>query len=320
VNNDWLKHKNILITGITGFLGQNMAQKLSALGANVVGIVRDDRQYFNPSSITAVRGTIEDYRLMKRVVDQYGIQVCFHLAAQSIVSFAYSNPSETFDTNIKGTWSLLDACRTGKHMEAIVVASTDKVYGDQEILPYTEDQDLGGIYPYDVSKVCEELLTLSFSKTYRIPVGITRCTNLFGPMDYNFSRIVPGTILSILQGEDPVIRSNGKMLRDYMYVEDAVDAYIELAKAVMDDKVSSEAFNFGTGHPISARDLVEKIIHLSGRSLTCEVLGNDSGYEIKDQFMDSNKAQQMLNWQPRFTLDEGLNKAIHWYTQWFDNR
>jgi CDP-glucose 4,6-dehydratase len=318
VNNDWLKHKNILITGITGFLGQNLAHKLTSIGAHVVGIVRDERQYFSSRGITVVRGSIEDHRLMKRIVDQYSIQICIHLAAQSIVSFAYTYPSETFETNIKGTWSVLDACRLGKHIEALLVASTDKVYGDQEVLPYTEDQDLSAIYPYDVSKVCEELLTTSFYKTYDVPVGITRCTNLFGPMDFNFSRIVPGTIMSILQGEAPVIRSTGKMLRDYMYVEDAVDGYIHLAKAVKDNEVCGEAFNFGTGHPITAIDLVEKIIQLSDTSLTCRVLGQESGYEIKDQFMDSKKAEQLIQWQPRYSLDQGLNKTIQWYRQWYN--
>lgn len=313
-------HKNILITGISGFVGQNLAQRLLKLGAFVVGIVRDQQPYFSNDRLTVVDGSIENYLLMRRLIDQYRIDICFHLAAQSIVSFAFKNPVETFESNIRGTWNILDACRRGDSLKGIVVASSDKAYGNGTHLPYTEDQSLHGIYPYDASKVCVELLARTFHETYKFPVGITRCANIYGPMDFNFSRIIPGTICAILEGKAPEIISDGKMLRDYLYVEDAVTGYLKLGAALMTERIGCEVVNFGTGIPISVENLVKLITQLSGTDIKYIVHGKESGYEIKDQYMESRKAETLLEWHPEVTLEDGLTRTIDWYREWWHRR
>ncbi|MCU0288201.1 MAG: GDP-mannose 4,6-dehydratase, partial [Acidobacteria bacterium] len=291
-------NKNILITGISGFVGQNLAQQLLKMGAFVVGIVRDHPPYFSNKNLSIIVGSLENYLLMCRIVDQYHIDMCFHVAAQSIVSFAFKNPVETFESNIRGTWNILDACRRGNTVKGIVLASSDKAYGNSTHLPYTEEQILHGIYPYDASKVCVELLARSFHETYQFPIGITRCANIYGPMDFNFSRIIPGTICAILQGKEPEIMSDGKMVRDYIFVDDAVNGYLKLGAAIMEKRVCNETVNFGTGIPISVENLVKLITELSGTHLKYIVHGKDSGYEIKEQYMESSKAAALLGWRP----------------------
>lgn len=312
------KNRNVFVTGGTGLLGSWLTEELLNQGANVTCLVRD----WVPASravsagildkANSVRGELEDYLLLVRVLNEYEIDSVFHLGAQAIVGTANRSALSTFETNIRGTWNLLEACHNSRLMQRIVVASSDKAYGCHDTLPYTEDAPLQGKFPYDVSKSCADLISLSYFHTYRLPVAVTRCGNLFGGGDLNFNRLIPGTIRSLLAGERPVIRSDGKFVRDYFYVRDAVAAYLRLAEALPDDNLCGQAFNFGTETPMSALELVERIQHLMHSNLDPVIL-NQASHEIPKQYLDCAKARRMLNWSPRFQLDEGLLETIAWY-------
>ena len=234
-----------------------------------------------------------------------------HLAAQSIVSVANRNPVFTFDSDIKGTWSLLEACRRSPTVKREIICSSDKAYGTQEKLPYTEDMPLKGIYPYDVSKSCVDLIAQSYMATYKMPIGITRCGNLYGGGDLNWNRIVPGTIRSVIRNEQPIIRSDGTMVRDYFYVEDAANAYITLAESNING-----AFNFSNNQPLSVIDLVNRILK-NMKSELKPIIKNEANNEIQKQYLDSAKAKRVLNWQSSYTVDAGLVKTIKWYKEYF---
>ncbi len=259
------KGKTCLVTGATGFLGGSLVARLLDEGAEVVALVRDmvPQSRFHAGDLAArakvVRGQLEDYELIEHAINEYAVDTVFHLAAQAIVGVANRNPMSTFESNIKGTWVLLEACRRVPTIERVIVASSDKAYGDHDMLPYQEDFALQGRHPYDVSKSCADLIALSYAATYKLPVSITRCGNLFGPGDLNVNRIVPGTCLSIVDGERPVIRSDGSPVRDYVFVEDIVSGYLKLGEHMGDDAVVGRAFNFGTGDPVSALDLVREL-------------------------------------------------------------
>jgi CDP-glucose 4,6-dehydratase len=308
-----------LVTGGTGLLGGWVVKHLLDLGADIVCLVRD----WVPGSelvrsndierVKVVRGDICDPALLERVLGEYEIDTVFHLAAQTIVGIANRNPVSTFQTNVGGTWSLLEACRRSSKVRTIVVASSDKAYGDQEILPYDESTPLQGRHPYDVSKSCADLIAQSYFSTYRLPVGITRCGNFYGGGDLNWNRIVPGTIRSILRGKQPIIRSDGQYVRDYFYIEDGAAAYILLAERLADKpELHGEAFNFSNETPVSVLEIVERIIRLMDSNLKPVIL-NEANNEIREQYLSSAKARKMLNWKPLVTLDEGLNRAISWY-------
>jgi len=303
----------VLITGISGFLGSNLARRLQSTGANVTGILRDRVSFFKYGNCNIVSGEIEDLNLLKRVINEYEIEICFHLAAQAIVSLWDNNPVEVFETNIRGTWNVLEACRLGNKVKAVIVASSDKAYGEQESLPYREDSLLNGIHPYEISKICTEYLVKSYNMHYGLPTGITRCANLYGPGDRNYSRIIPGTIKSILKGEEPVIRGDGMNLRDYLYIDDAVEGYMRFAQKVYEGELSGETINFGTGQPYTVKEIVEKIIELFGVDIKYRIIGRDLSKEIKHQYLDSGKARKLLGWNPRYSLSEGLKRSIDWY-------
>ncbi|HEX8924598.1 MAG TPA: GDP-mannose 4,6-dehydratase, partial [Terriglobales bacterium] len=251
--------------------------------------------------------------LVERSLGEYEIEAVFHLAAQPIVGIANRNPVSTFESNIQGTWSLLEACRRSPRVNAIAVASSDKAYGDQTILPYTEDTPLRGRHPYDVSKSCADLITQSYMTTYKLPVCITRCGNFYGGGDLNWNRVVPGTIRSIVRGEAPVIRSDGQFVRDYFYIEDGAAAYMLLAqRMVEDEKVCRQAFNFSNEAQISVIDLVNRILKKMNSGLNPVIL-NQASHEIRHQYLSAEKAHRVLNWSPKFTLDEGLDRTIAWY-------
>ena len=310
---EWIRNKNILITGISGFLGSNLAYKLQSLGANVTGILRDQVSFFKYGNFNIIQGQIENLDLLKRVINEYEIEICFHLAAQAIVSIWDNNPVEIFESNIKGTWNVLEACRLGNKIKAVIIASSDKAYGAQEKLPYKEDCMLNGTHPYEVSKICTEFLVKSYNSNYGMPTGITRCANLYGPGDRNFSRIIPGTIRSILRGEEPVIRGNGENMRDYIYIDDATDGYVDFAQKVFEGELSGEVINLGTGQPFNVREVVEKIIRLSSTDTNYKIIGNELSKEIMHQYVDNEKAGKLLGWFPRYSLDEGLKRSIDWY-------
>jgi len=307
------------VTGATGLLGGWLVRRLLELGADIVCLVRD----WVPQSelvyarlveqVKVIRGDICDQALLERILGEYEIDTVFHLAAQTIVGIANRNPVSTFETNIRGTWTLLEACRRSPTAHQIVVASSDKAYGDQEQLPYAEGAPLQGRYPYDVSKSCADLLTQPYAITYKLPVAITRCGNFYGGGDLNWNRVVPGTIRSVLRGQRPIIRSDGQYVRDYFYIEDAAAAYVLLAqKLAQNANLCGEAFNFSNETPLSVIELVERILDLMESDLK-PVIRNEATNEIRRQYLSAAKARRVLGWQPIFTLDEGLKRTIAWY-------
>jgi len=315
-------NRNVFITGCTGFLGSYLAKELVNQGANVTGLVRDIVPQSNLytgeeyKKINMVSGEIENEPLLERILGEYEIDTVFHIAAQAIVGVANRNPLATFETNIRGTYNLLEAARRSPLVKRIIVASSDKAYGEQTRLPYHEDMPLKGSHPYDVSKSCTDLLAQAYHKTYGLPVCITRCGNLYGGGDLNFNRIIPHTIMSVLKGERPVIRSDGKFIRDYFYIEDAVKAYLLLAEKMTDLKLEGQAFNFSNEIQLTVLELVNKILELMKSDLTPVIL-NQGSNEIIHQYLSAKKAREILGWKPSFTLEEGLTRTIDWYREFF---
>ncbi|MFH2146183.1 MAG: GDP-mannose 4,6-dehydratase [Candidatus Omnitrophota bacterium] len=313
------KKENIFITGGDGFIGAWLAKGFVERGANVVILVRDLKKEFTyklfdlEDKLTQVQGDLADYQLLERVLSDYSIQTCFHLAAQSLVQIANQSPVSTFESNIRGTWNLLEACRKMKTLKRIIVASSDKAYGAQKKLPYTEKSPLLGLYPYDASKACEDILAQSYFFSYGLPIIITRNANTYGPGDLNFSRIIPDAICCVLKGKEFVIRSDGTPERDYMYVEDAVGAYISAAEQIDEKGIKGEPFNFGTGKAISVIALFQKIAKLCGKpNVRPKILGTAKN-EIDRQYLATDKAEKLLGWKPRYSLEAGLSRTIEWY-------
>ncbi len=312
------KDRSVFLTGGTGFLGSYLAKALVQKGANLVALIRDNVPKSNLYSteeykaVTFVTGDLTDLGLMERILAEYEIDTVFHVAAQAIVGVANRNPVSTFESNIRGTWSVLEACRRNPLVRRIVLASSDKAYGDQLQLPYDETMPLQGKHPYDVSKSCTDLIAQAYHNTYGLPVCITRCGNLYGGGDLNFSRIIPQTIRSILNAQQPVIRSDGTFVRDYFYVEDAVDAYILLAEKIEELNLGGEAFNFGNENQFTVLEVVQKILDSMGSDFMPVIL-NQGSNEIKSQYLSAEKARRILNWAPNHSLDEGLKKTIRWY-------
>lgn len=310
----------VFVTGGAGLVGNALVDELVGLGASVVVLIRDDvpspLQEWNPSmaKVTKVHGKLEDQALMERILGEYDIKTVFHLAAQAIVGVANRNPISTFESNIQGTWSLLEACRRSPLVTEVVVASSDKAYGEQPVLPYTEDMPLLARNPYDVSKACTDMLAQSYAATYGMNVAISRCGNFFGEGDFNWSRIVPGTIRSIVRNEPPVLRSDGTLIRDYFYVRDGAHAYRVLAEhlASNPEKIRGEAFNFSTDQEVSVIDLTNMILQLMGSDLK-PVIQNNAPNEILKQNLSSAKARKELGWTPQYTLEDGLKRTIAWY-------
>lgn len=318
----WLDRPTF-VTGSTGLVGGWLVQKLVAAGADVVCLVRD----WVPQSelvrtrfiehVKVVRGDIREQNTLERILGEYEIDTVFHLAAQTIVTIANRNPISTFESNIAGTWSLLEACRRSPSVKQIVVASSDKAYGDQGTLPYREEAPLQGQHPYDVSKSCADMIAKSYTVTYGLPVVITRCGNFYGGGDLNWNRIIPGTIRSILRGQRPVIRSDGKYIRDYFYVEDGAAAYMLLAEQLSRrPELKGEAFNFSNELQLTVRDIVARILLLMRSDLEVDIRGEASN-EILHQYLSAEKARLVLNWKPLFDLDQGLERTIDWYKDFF---
>ena len=315
--------KNVFITGCTGLLGSWLTKALVERGANVTGLIRDQVPKSNlnwsgfNNKINTVRGDLNDYFLLERILNEYEIDTVFHLAAQTIVTIANRNPISTFDSNIKGTWNILEACRRSNLVDRIVFASSDKAYGSQEKLPYNESAALQGRHPYDVSKSCADLLCRSYYETYELPVCMTRCGNFYGGGDLNFNRIIPGTIRSILHKERPVIRSDGTMIRDYFYIEDGAEAYITLAEQIKEKNIEGEAFNFSNEQPMKVTEIVDKVLKIMDSDLKPQILDETSN-EIKEQYLSSEKAKKILNWNPSHKMEEGLEKTVKWYETFFN--
>ncbi|HEV2952585.1 MAG TPA: GDP-mannose 4,6-dehydratase [Candidatus Dormibacteraeota bacterium] len=306
-----------LVTGVGGFVGSALAEGLLDRGATVVGIVRDAAgsrllaELGLRDRIEVVYGSITDPGLVQRALNEYEIDSVFHLAAQAMVGVANRSPESTFESNIRGTWQLLEAARLTRCVERVVVASSDKAYGIQPVLPYREDTPLGGLYPYDASKACTDILARSYAASFDLPVAVTRCANIYGAGDLNWSRLIPGTIRSALAGQDPIVRSDGTPERDYIYVSDAVSAYLSCAEHL--PLRSGEAFNFGTGYGVSALNVIELILSAVGNpGLRPRILGEARG-EIDRQSLDSTKARELLGWEPQIRLEEGVRRSVGWY-------
>lgn len=324
MDNFWV-NKKIFVTGGTGLLGSWLIRQLIKEKARVLALVRD----FDPSSelirtgdyknISIISGELQDFSLLERAIVSHEIEYVFHLGAQTLVGTAYKNPLETFDSNIRGTYNLLEACKRHKDtIKGIVVASSDKAYGFSQELPYKESMPLKGVYPYEVSKSCADLIAGSYFQTYNLPIAISRCGNIYGGADFNWSRIIPGTIRSLILGMQPIVRSDGKFLRDYLYVEDVVSAYLLLARKLESNQIQGQAFNFAPGKPYSVLEVVEIIQKIMNKNQIKPVILDNCKGEIKDQYLESSKAYNLLNWTPAFTLEEGLKKTVKWYEKYFE--
>ncbi len=319
--------KQVFVTGSTGFLGSWMVRELAQAGAAVVGLARDhlpggSRVHFPEAyeSVTLVRGELEDQPLLERALNEYEVDTVFHLGAQAIVGTANRNPTSTFEANIRGTWNLLEACRRVSTVKCVIVASSDKAYGEQSQLPYTEASPLQGRYPYDVSKSCADLLAQCYFHTYKLPVCVTRNANFFGGGDLNFNRIIPGTIRSVLRGEAPVIRSDGQFVRDYIYVRDVVGAYLLLAKHMSDPALHGQSFNFSNEVQLTVLEVVNLILELMGAKQLAPVVLNQASAEIRNQYLSCEKARRMLDWRPGYSFAAGLRETIDWYRNYLKAR
>ena len=314
------------MTGAQGFIGSWLAERLLDAGARVVVPRRD----FEPDARFRTAGVeercvvaaadIQDYAAMTRVINEHGVDTVFHLAAQTIVGTANRSPLSTFEANVRGTYVLLEACRgvgvVGDPVARVVVASSDKAYGAHDELPYREDFALQPTFPYDVSKACTDLIARSFAATYDLPVAVTRFANIYGGGDLNWSRIVPDTCRALIGGDAPVIRSDGTPERDYLYVEDAVDAYLAVAASLADERHHGRAWNAGWGSPLAVREIVERLIAVAGSDAAADIQGNGTPHgEIDRQYLDSSAIRAELGWEPRVGLDEGLKRTYDWYAR-----
>ncbi|MBS0202994.1 MAG: GDP-mannose 4,6-dehydratase [Planctomycetes bacterium] len=316
---DFWRDRRVFVTGATGLVGSWLVRRLIEAEADVICLVRD----WVPQSelvqsqlidkVTIVRGDLCDQSLLERAIGEYEVSTVMHLAAQTIVGIANRNPVSTFEANIAGTWKLLEACRRSPKVGQIVVASSDKAYGEAATLPYCEETPLAGQHPYDVSKSCSDLIAQTYANTYQLPVVITRCGNFYGGGDLNWNRIIPGTIRSVVRDQRPVIRSDGSFVRDYFYVEDGAAAYMFLAEQLARrPELAGEAYNLSTELQLSVVEIVERVLQTMGSSFTPEILGQAS-HEIPHQYLSARKAREQLGWQPLFTLEEGLRRTIAWY-------
>ncbi|MBU0591471.1 GDP-mannose 4,6-dehydratase [Candidatus Micrarchaeota archaeon] len=323
-NKDYFDSKRILITGATGLIGPWLVEDLLNCGSDVTCLIRDhipDSRFFTEKicdKVNLANGDLVDYPSVERVINEYEPEIVIHLGAQAIVGTAKRSPLGTFESNIKGTWNVLEACRVHDSLvKSIVVASSDKAYGDQEKLPYTEASPMMGTNPYDASKSCADLISQCYGKTYSLPLSISRCGNFFGGGDLNFSRIVPGTLKSAYADEAPTIRSDGTYIRDYIYVKDAVSAYKVLAKATAEKQFHGEAFNFSNEIQLTVLQMVGKILKACGKENLNPVVQNKATNEIKNQHLDASKAKKILGWKSEWGIDDGLKETAEWYHNYF---
>jgi CDP-glucose 4,6-dehydratase len=319
----FFRDKRVFITGATGLVGSWLTRALVELGAYTVVLIRDS----DPQSelvrsgllqrVSVVSGSLEDYSSLERAINEHEVDTVFHLGAQTIVGTALRNPLPTFEANIRGTYNLMEACRIHSSLvKRILVASSDKAYGDSTVLPYTEDMPPSGRHPYDVSKSCTDLICQTYFHTYNLPVVIARCGNIFGGGDLNWSRIIPGTIRSILEGNTPVVRSDGTLTRDYVYVQDAVSAYLKMAQQTEHPDVRGEIFNFGPDQPRTVLQVIQAVAEGLGRSDIQPSVQNTAKAEIQNQYLDASKAKRVLGWEQVYSFEQGLQETIGWYKQY----
>lgn len=315
--------KRVFVTGSSGFLGSWTVKELNRRGATTIGYVRDLGRHLSrrddPQTEPhfTVHGALEDYETILRAINEHEADTVLHLGAQPIVGIANRNPRSTFEANVRGTWNVLDACRElGGRVKRIVVASSDKAYGTAPSLPYDESMPLNGRHPYDASKSCTDIIAQTYAHTYGLPVCVTRAGNFYGGRDLNFNRIVPGVVRWAINGERPILRSDGSMIRDYIYVRDVVLAYLALAEKMEDKAIHGHAFNFSTEQPMSVIALVKHILAAAGRSDLEPIILGEATNEIPEQHLSATKARAMLGWTPAFTLDAALGETVAWYRAW----
>ena len=323
---DVWRRRRVFVTGCTGLLGAWLTDWLVRAGADVVGLVRDQVPGSNfyrlglEQKVVTVRGALEDAALIERAINEHEIEVVFNLAAQTIVGIANASPVSTFSANITGTWNVLEACRRSPRVKAVVLASSDKAYGTHRELPYRETAPLIGRHPYDVSKSCADLIGQAYWESYRLPVGITRCGNFYGGGDLNFNRIVPGTIRSLLDGERPIIRSDGTLIRDYFYIKDAVYAYVLLAEKLLQGEAGGQAYNFSNEIQMNVRELVTLLGELVGRADLEPIVQSNAPNEIPHQYLSAEKARGDLGWKASYSLRDALAETIDWYRAYFQTQ
>jgi CDP-glucose 4,6-dehydratase len=316
--NFW-RERRVFVTGATGIVGSWLVRELLDHGARVAVLVRDadpQSELIRSRDIdrcNVFNGCVEDFWTLERAISLHEAEYVFHLAAQTIVGVAHRNPFTTFETNVRGTYNLLEVCRMhGSLVRGVIVASSDKAYGEVDALPYTETMPLRGRHPYEVSKSCTDLIAASYAHSYGVPVTIARCGNIYGGGDLNWSRIVPGTVRAALRGERPSLRSDGTFRRDYIYVKDVVRAYMLLGERASDPAVRGEAFNFSDESPLAVLDIVRAIGRVMGSELDPEIRDIALG-EIRDQYLDASKARRTLRWKATYDLDTGLRETVAWY-------
>ena len=314
--------KRVLVTGASGMVGSWLTQWLAGSGAYTVAFIADtdsQSELVRSGTINEVHvanGRLERYDDIERAINNHEVDSIFHLGAQPIVGAADRAPRHTFESNIQGTWNLLDACRVlSPLVKRIVVASSDKAYGTQPVLPYTEDMSMNGDHPYEVSKSCTDLISTTYARTYGTPVTIARCGNIYGGGDLNWNRIVPGTFRSLLRGEQPVLRSDGTFVRDYLHVDDIVSAYLTLGEQTDNPEFAGQGFNFSDESPITVMEIYKAICEAAGRKDTEPQILNAASSEIKDQYLDSTKAHNVLGWRASVPLSAGLSKSYNWYCE-----
>ena len=320
ISRKFWNRKNVFVTGHEGFLGSHLTKTLIDLGANVVAldkvvhtkrtILKGYRAKFN-----GIKGNVANLPLVQRIIQKHKPEYIFHLAAEAIVGTANKTPVKTFKSNIQGTWNILECVKIDSSIKGVIVASSDKAYGSHKKLPYTEQAALQGEHPYDVSKSCADLICQTYYKTFNVPVCITRCGNIYGPGDYNYSRLIPDAIKHALKGKQFTIRSNGKFTRDYIYVQDIVEGYLVLAQNLNKQNVIGEAFNFSCESPMSVLEMHDQIIKACGNGSPQPKILNQAMHEIQDQYLSSSKARQLIKWKPRKTLSQGLKETIAWYKE-----
>ena len=317
------KDKNVLITGINGFVASNIAKQLVSMGANVIGMLKDIstfnaiKELAIEDKVTVTFGDITDAHAVRRTVNKYEVDVCFHLAAMSTVRICSRDPIVAFRTNVEGTWNVLEACRNAKTVKAVVVASTDKCYGVPEKLPYKEGDRLNGLATYDATKACADIVARSFAYNYDMPVTVTRCCNIYGPGDLNLSRIIPNTIRRVVDGKPAMLwDDSAAMVREFIYIDDVVDAYIKLAENI--DITKGRAYNVGTREHISVEDFVKNIFACMGKEPDIEINERESTFkEIPEQYLDSTLMKESTGWEPKYDLSSGLKKTVDWYVDFF---
>jgi CDP-glucose 4,6-dehydratase len=318
---NWKEHR-VFVTGATGFIGSWLVRYLLEQGAYVVVLIRDwdpQSQLIRSGDVQRTRvvnGPLEDYAVLERAINEHETDTVFHLGAQTLVGTALRSPLSTFESNIRGTYNLLEACRVHSGIvQRVIVASSDKAYGEVEQLPYREDTPLQARNPYDVSKSCPDMIAISYASSYGLPVGITRCGNVYGGGDLNWSQLVPGVIRSVLANQRPQLRSDGSYTRDYIFVSDVVNAYVLLAEKMSEKGIAGEAFNFGLQSRVTVMDMTLAVLRQMGREDLAPIIRNEAKGEIKDQSLDSTKARQLLGWAPRYKLEDGLKETVLWYRE-----